>query len=105
MVKPLARLTVFAVCLVLLSVSAAPQEMIHALTGTVVAIDQNAKTITVLEDGGSRADFKEMTKETPIVFNKKVAAGTMAANAFQTSGAYAIVFYYGEGFGQTVVAW
>lgn len=83
----------------------AAQEVIHALTGTVVAIDQNAKTITVLQDGGSRAEFKEMAKaKTPIVFDKKVAEATTAANAFETSGAYAIVFYYGEGSDQTVVA-
>lgn len=103
--KPLVRTSVLAVCLGLLSVSMAAQEVIHALTGTVIAIDQNAKTITVLQDGGTRAEFKEMANaKTPIVFDKKVAEATTAANAFGTSGAYAIVFYYGEGPDQTVVA-
>jgi hypothetical protein len=83
----------------------AAQEVIHALTGTVIAVDKNAKTITVLQDSGFRTEFKEMTNAgTPIVFDKKIAAETTAANAFEKSGAYAIVFYYGEGFGQTVVA-
>jgi hypothetical protein len=105
MVKPLARISVPAVCLGLLSVSMAAQEMIHALTGTVIAIDKNAKTITVLQDSGSRAEFKEMANaKTPIVFDKKVAGETTAANAFETSGAYAIVFYYGDGPDQTIVA-
>jgi hypothetical protein len=104
-VKPLARMSVLAVCLGILSFPVSAQEVIHALTGTVTAIDKNAKTITVLQDGGSRAVFKEMTNaETPIVFDKKVAAETTAANAYETSGAYAIVFYYGDGPGQTVVA-
>jgi hypothetical protein len=104
-VNPLARISVLAACLGLLSVSMAAQEVIHALTGTVVAIDKDAKTISVLQDSGFRTEFKEMTNaETPIVFDKKVAAETMAVNAFEKSGAYAIVFYYGEGPDQTVVA-
>ena len=105
MVKPLVRTSVLAVCLGLLSVSMAAQEVIHALTGTVVAIDQNAKTITVLQDGGSRVELKEMADaKTPIVFDKKVAEKTTAANTFENSGAYVIVFYYGDGPEQTVVA-
>jgi hypothetical protein len=103
--KALARMSVLAVCLELLSVSAAAQEVVHALTGTVVAVDKDAKTITVLQDNGFRTEFKEMANaKTPIVFDKKVAAETMAANAFEESGAYAIVFYYGDGADQTVVA-
>ncbi len=103
MVKPL--VSVLAVCLGLLSVPMAAQEVIHALTGTVTAIDNNTKTMTVFQDSGYSAKFKEMTKaKTPIEFDKKIAVETTAADAFEKTGAYAIVFYYGDGPEQTVVA-
>jgi len=73
--KALAGIVVHAGCLGFLS---AAQEVIHALTGTVAAIDSNnnAKTITVLQDSGSEAEFNEMRKaNTPIEFDKKIALG------------------------------
>lgn len=104
--KALARIVVHAGCLGFLSLPLAAQEVIHALTGTVAAINSNnnAKTITVLQDSGAKAEFKEMSKaNTSIEFDKKIAAGTTNAIAFSKSGAYAIVFYYGDP-DRTVVA-
>jgi hypothetical protein len=105
MMRALVRICVLAGCLGSMSVSLTAQEVIHALTGTVSAINNNAKIITVFQDSGSRADFKEMTKaKTPVAFDKKFAAETTTASAFGKDGAYAIVFYYGDDSEQTVVA-
>ena len=83
-------------CLVSVPVPTSAQEVIHALTGTVTDINQAAKTITVLQDSGSKADFLNNTNpKTRLGFDKKLAAEVTAADAFKNSGAYVIVFYYG----------
>ncbi|HWE85897.1 MAG TPA: hypothetical protein VG267_13205 [Terracidiphilus sp.] len=103
--KVFASVCVFAGCVVLLPLSLTGQEVIHALTGTVSAINPATKTITVFQDNGSRGVFQEMVnKKTAIAFDKKIAAETIAATAFDKEGSYAIVFYYGDNDDQTVVA-
>lgn len=105
MIRVLVRMHVLAGCLGFLSVPVMAQEVIHALTGTVTTIDSNAKTITVFQDSGSSAVFKEMAKgERPVLFGKKIAEETTVPTAFEKSGAYAMVFYYGDDAERTVVA-
>ena len=95
----------FAGCIVFASLPLAAQEVIHALTGTVISINDKAKTITVLQDSGSKAVFKEMSNaKTPIAFDKGVANETTSASAFNEKGAYSIVFYFGIGGNRTIVA-
>ncbi|MFZ0392855.1 MAG: hypothetical protein WCF17_20770 [Terracidiphilus sp.] len=90
---------------VFLPVTLASQEVIHALTGTISAINGSDKTITVFQDTGARAVFDEMVNhKTAIAFDKKIAAETTAATAFDKQGAYAIIFYYGDNDDRTVVA-
>lgn len=92
-------------CLVSAPVSSVAQEVVHALTGTVSSINNVAKTITVLQDNGSRGVFQDLANtKTRISFDKRIAAETTAADAFNTSGAYAIVFYVGDAGAQSVVA-
>ena len=87
------------------SLPLAAQEVIHALTGTVISINDEAKTITVLQDRGSKAVFREMSNaNTPIAFDKGVANETTSASVFNEKGAYSIVFYFGIGGNRTVVA-
>jgi hypothetical protein len=106
MLKVLARTCAFAVCLGLIALPLTAQEVVHALTGTVSSISSAAQTITVFQDNGSQAVFHEMTnaKRMPIEFDKRIAAGTTQASAFDKQGAYVIVFYYGGFDNQTVVA-
>lgn len=105
MLKALWCTCVFAVCAVSAAVPLAAQEIIHALTGTVSAIDTNTKTMTVFQDDGSKGVFKELSdSKTRIAFDKRVAADTTAANSFDKQGAYAIVFYFGTNENRTVVA-
>jgi hypothetical protein len=97
MLRVLARTCLFLGCLVSVSVPVAAQEVIHALTGTVSSIDDGTKTITVLEDIGSKGVFEVMSNpKTRIEFDKKIEAETTAAEAFKKSGAYVIVFYFGD---------
>jgi hypothetical protein len=92
-------------CLGFASVSAPAQQVVHALTGTVSAIDNAAKTITVFQDNGDQGTFGELpSSKLHIEFDKKVEAGTTPAAAFDKKGAYAIVFYVGESDARTVVA-
>ena len=92
-------------CLVSASVSSVAQEVVHALTGTVSSINNVAKTITVLQDSGSQGVFADLTNsKTHISFDKRIAAETTAADAFDKKGAYAIVFYVGDAGAQSVVA-
>jgi hypothetical protein len=103
--KVLACACLFAGCVAALPMSLTGQEVIHALTGTISAINPATKTITVFQDNGSRGVFQEMVnKKTAIAFDKKVAAETTAATAFDKQGTYAIVFYYGDNDDRTAVA-
>ncbi|UWZ83158.1 hypothetical protein [Occallatibacter riparius] len=95
----------FAGCLVSLPAAGA-QEIIHALTGTVASINGASKTISVLQDNGTRRDFDLLSNpKTRIAFDKRIEADSTAAASFDKQGAYAIVFfYYGQGDARTVVA-
>jgi hypothetical protein len=106
MLRVLARVCAFAGCLGWLVVPLTAQEVVHALTGTVSLISNASKTITVFQDNGSQGVFQELSnpRKTPIEFDKKIAAGTTAANVFDKQGAYAIVFYVENADGRTVVA-
>jgi hypothetical protein len=90
----------FSTCLV---VSA--QEIVHALAGTVTAINLTAKTITVTTDDGSEGLFKDATDSRKSVeFSKNIRAEATPAAEFKASGMRAIVFYYGTDSERTVVA-
>lgn len=103
--KILVSVCMLAGFVVLLPATLASQEVIHALTGTISAINPSGKTITVFQDVGSRAVFDDMVNhKTAIAFDKKIAAESTAAAAFDKQGAYAIIFYYGDGDDRTVVA-
>lgn len=103
--RALLGIGVFTGCILSASVPLASQEIIHAFTGTVSAINETAKTITVFQDNGSQGVFNEISNlKTRIAFDKKVADETTAVAKFDKSGAYAIVFYFGDRNNPTVVA-
>jgi hypothetical protein len=96
----------FAGCIVCLPLASAAQEIVHALTGTVASIDSATKTMSVMQDNGSRGDFALMTNtKTRIAFDKRIEAQSTAAGSFDKKGAYVIVFfYYSPNEGRTAVA-
>ena len=94
-----------AACLLAVPASLPAQEIIHALTGTVSAVDSSAKTLTVLQDTGSQGDFHALTDpKARVAFDKKIQAASTAAPAFDKQGAYAIIFYFGIDDNRTAVA-
>lgn len=104
MLRALVRTCAFA-SIVWLPVSLAAQQVVHALTGTVSSINQAGKTIAVLQDvGGSGVFQNPANAKARVNLDKKIEAGTIAADAFKDNGAYVIVFYYGGSDDRTAVA-
>lgn len=105
MVRALVKACLLAACVVSVSVSVAAQEVVHALTGTVSSINKASHSIAVLQDVGGSNTFQNLTNpKARVDFDKKVQAGTVAADAFTDDGAYVIVFYYGTDENRTAVA-
>lgn len=103
--RRVSRICLFVGCFGLASAAATAQEVVHALTGTVNNINLTAKTITIITDDGSDGTFKDLTNpDTKIDFDKRIRAGATLANTFSKKGAYAIVYYFGEGNARTAVA-
>jgi len=99
------KFCVLAGCVVSLPVSLAAQQVVHALTGTVSAINKASQTVAVLQDvGGDSVFLNPSSSKARVAFDKKIGAGTIAADAFKENGAYVIVFYYGGSDNRTVVA-
>lgn len=102
--KNYVRSFVLAGSLFAIAFSAAAQEIVHALTGTVSGIDPVNKTITVFQDG-SKIAFKVMTAgRTRISFKKEIEDSSIPANKFQKRGSFVVVFYYGMDQNRTAVA-
>jgi hypothetical protein len=96
---------VFAVCLGPLTLAAAGQQVVHALTGTVSSIDDLSKTLIVFQDNGSEGQFKDMTSaKTRVVIDKKIELDTTSVEANKKKGTYVIVFYIGDNEERTAVA-
>jgi hypothetical protein len=94
-----------AVCLGLTCHAVMAQEVVHALTGTVSAIDPVSKTITVFLDSGSQSVFRDMTNsKIPLSVDKKLLADATNVDEFKKKGAYVIVFYFGGADTRTAVA-
>lgn len=102
--KNYVRIFVLAGSLFAIAFSAAAQEIVHALTGTVSDIDPVNKTVSVFQDG-SKITFKVMTAgKTRISFGKEIADSSIPASKFQKQGSYVVVFYYGMDQSRTAVA-
>ena len=105
MFRRVASCLAFAFCLGWCCRATLAQEVVHALTGTVSAIDDQAKTITVFLDGGDLGVFKDMTNtKTSLSVDKKLLSDTTTADDFKKKGAYVLVFYFSDGHARTAVA-
>jgi len=92
-------------CIGLSVVSAAAQQVVHALTGTVSSINAAGKTILVFQDNGTQSEFTDGTdSKARLSIDKKVALETTAADVFKRTGAYVVVLYYGGDNNRTAVA-
>jgi len=105
MFRALVKFCLLLSCTVFLSASVAAQEVVHAVTGTVSSIDKATHSIAVLQDVGGSKVFQNLANpKTRYTLDKKVQAGTIAADAFKDDGAYVIAFYYGTDENRTLVA-
>ena len=92
-------------CICLTSLTAGSQEVIHAMTGTVDSIDGAHKTFTLFRDNGTRVAFTDVTNpKVRIATDRRIYSDVTPASAFNTKGAYVIVFYFGGGDTRTAVA-
>ncbi len=99
------RITILAGCILLASLAATAQEVVNALVGTVRYIDTAAKTITITQDDGSDAEFKDLiNSKATIEFDPAIRTDATAADEFKKSGERVIVYYFGAGEVRTVVA-
>ncbi len=88
-----------------LTASANAQQIVHALTGKVVAISATSKTIQVDTDDGSQGNFDVLTqKDVLLSFEKSVKAMTVPASAYSKADSHVVVFFYGDDNSRTVVA-
>jgi len=97
--------TLLAGCLLANTFAASAQEVVHALTGTVTAINSAAKTIQVKTDDGSEGLFKVLTNaNVSMDFENKIRAATTAADLFTKTNTQVLVYYFGDGDVRTAVA-
>ncbi|MGA2352824.1 MAG: hypothetical protein ABSF70_20495 [Terracidiphilus sp.] len=72
---------IFMGCFLLASITGSAQEVVHALTGSVVSVDAVAKTITVFTDSHSNEIFRDMrNSNTSIDFDKSVRIDSTPAD-------------------------
>jgi hypothetical protein len=105
MMKAAVRVSLLAAFLYAGTSIALAQERIHAVSGTVTAINPKIEMTEIETDDGSSGHFKWIKKPgASIDFDKNVNADAVPAEKFATKGAHVILYYYGEGQVRTVVA-
>ena len=82
------------------------QEIVHAVTGAVTAVDPTNNTITITTNDGSEGVFKyQKALKTNVVFDKEVRSGTTAPADFNKIGDHVVAYYVDQGYvNRTIVA-
>ena len=92
-------------CLALGPAIASGQQAVHAVAGTVTAINAKTKLITVTTDDGSEGKFTYGNKpDGTLDFDKNVSADSTPASTFTAVGDHVVVYYCGYDDIRTVVA-
>lgn len=92
-------------CLLGTSFAVAAQEVVHALTGTVTAINSASNIILVKTDDGSEGQFNVLKNANlSMDFENRIRAGAVAADVFTKTKTQVLVYYFGDGAVRTVVA-
>jgi hypothetical protein len=103
--KLLSKIVLLATCFSLAPSIAIAQQRVHALSGTVTAIDPKIQMTEIDTDDGSSGHFQWITKAIgPIDFDKSVSADAIAADKFTTLQTHVIVYFCGEEEVRTLVA-
>jgi uncharacterized protein YrzB (UPF0473 family) len=81
------------------------QQVVHALSGKVMAIYPATNSIKIVTDDGSMSLFEIMIKaNTPLNFDKGVRAMTVPAGSFTKADDQVVLFFYGDDSIRTAVA-
>ena len=99
------RSTVLAVVfsVAVLPVGAHAQMVVHALSGTVKAV--NAQSLELTTNADTTSEFKIAPDPAPALeFDNGLRATATVAGKFNHPGDFAVVYYYGFGSDQTAVA-
>lgn len=96
---------VIAVSLTAFCANAGAQMIVHAMSGTVKAIDPHAKTIDITIESGDTSEFKlPGAAKVNIDFDKALESDSVNADKFQQVGDFVVVYYYGYDNNRTAVA-
>lgn len=104
MLKSRLQICILMSFLLLPSLRGASQEIVHALTGSVISIDTSKGTLALFEDSGNKGTFQLSPPKKRIAFDKMIAEDTVALNGSIKQGAYIILFYIGGEDSQAAVA-
>lgn len=85
--------------------TAGAQMMVHAVSGTVKAINPGSKTMDVTVESGDTSEFKlAPNAKVNLDFDNTLRTDATDADKFQKVGDYAVIYYYGYDSNQTAVA-
>lgn len=85
--------------------SASAQMVVHAVSGTVKAINPASKTMDVMVEGGDTSQFKlPSNAKVTLDFDKALQSDSTDPGTFQHVGDYVVVYYYGYDDDRTAVA-
>jgi hypothetical protein len=85
--------------------SARCQMVVHAVSGTVKAINPASKSVDVDIEDGSKGHFKTSTKSSvAISFDNDLRGDAVDASDFHDVGSFAVIYYYGFDSNRTAVA-
>lgn len=91
--------------LMLSGATAGAQMVVHAVSGTVKAIDSKAKTIDITVDSGAISEFKlPSDAKVTLDFDSVLRSDSVDASKFQHIGDFVVVYYYGYDNDRTAVA-
>jgi len=98
-------LAMMASALTMFCTTAGAQMVVHAMSGTVKAIDPHAKTMDIMIDNGDTDTFKlPGAGKVNIDFDRALESDSVNADKFQQIGDYVVVYYYGYDDNRTAVA-
>jgi hypothetical protein len=102
--KLMSKAVLFATCFSLAISIAKAQEMIHAISGTVITVHPKIQMTDIQTDDDSSGSFQWTKPGVSMAFDKNVSAETVTPEKFTSLQAHVIVYYYGVGVVRTVVA-
>src|SRR5271170_2279730 len=80
------------------------QQIVHAVSGVVTAVDPSKSQITIKTNDDSGGDFRYQKQKTDIEFDKLVREGTTQPDGFNKIGDHVVAYYFSVNAVRTIVA-